>query len=186
MSVSDVIKTADEAFQKAYDHLKGEFGKLRIGRASAALVEDLNVDAYGSAQSLKGVASISIPDAMTISIKPWDKGLIGAIDKAIRESDVGLVPNNNGESILLNIPPLTEERRKELVKVVHKMAEEAKITVRTKRQDAMSKFKSMEKEKEITEDGKTGAEKKLQEKVDAVNGEIDSLAKAKEEEVMTI
>ena len=186
MSVSDVIKTANEAFQKSFEHLKSELGKLRIGRASSALVEDLHVDAYGSSQSLKACASISIPDAITISIKPWDKGLIGAIDKAIRESDIGLMPNNNGESILLNIPPLTEERRRELVKVVHKMAEEAKITIRTKRQDAMSKFKSMEKEKEISEDEKTGSEKKLQEKVDSINDQVDTLAKSKEEEVMKL
>ena len=186
MSVSDVMRTADEAFQKSVEHLKSEFGKLRIGRASAALVEDMNIDAYGSPQSLKAVASISIPDARTISIKPWDKGLIGAIDKAVRESDLGLTPNNNGESILLNIPPLTEERRKELVKVVHKMAEDAKITIRTKRQDAMSKFKTMEKDNEMTEDDRVGSEKKLQEKVDSANREIEELAKSKEAEVMTI
>ncbi len=186
MSVSSVISAAEMEFAKAVEHLKTEFGKLRIGRASAALVEDLNVDAYGSSQSLKGVASISIPDAMTISIKPWDKGLIGAIDKAIRESDVGLTPNNNGESILLNIPPLTEERRRDLVKVVHKMAEETKITIRNKRQDAMQKFKSMEKDNAITEDDRTGAEKRLQEKVDSVNKEIEEAAKAKEAEVMKI
>ncbi|MBT6069245.1 ribosome recycling factor [Candidatus Peregrinibacteria bacterium] len=186
MSVSDIISSTEGEFHKSVEHLKSEFGKLRIGRASAALVEDLNVNAYGSIQSLKGVASISIPDAMTISIKPWDKGLIGAIDKAIRESDVGITPNNNGESILLNIPSLTEERRRELVKVVHKMAEEAKITIRTKRQDAMSKFKNMERDKEITEDDKTGSERKLQEKVDVINKEIEDLAKAKEAEVMKI
>lgn len=186
MSVSETLKTAEEAFAKCFDHLKSEYGKLRIGRASSALVEDLHVEVYGASQSLKAVASVSIPDAMTIAIKPWDKSVIGAIDKAIRESDIGLSPNNNGESILLNIPPLTEERRKELVKVVHKMAEEAKITVRTKRQDAMGKFKNLEKDKVITEDEQTGAEKKLQEKVDAVNSQIESAARAKEAEVMKL
>ena len=186
MSVSSVLSTADEAFQKALEHLKSEFSKLRIGRASAALVEDINVDAYGSSQSLKNVANISIPDAKTISIKPWDKSVMAAVQKAIQDSDIGLTPNNTGESILLNIPPLTEERRKELVKVVYKMAEEAKITVRTKRQDAMSKFKSMEKENEITEDDRKGAEKKLQEKVDTVNKEIEAAAKSKDEDVMTV
>lgn len=186
MSVFETLKTAEDAFAKCTEHLKIEFGKLRIGRASSALVEDLHVEAYGSSQSLKAVASVSIPDAMTISIKPWDKSLIGAIDKAIRESDIGLNPNNNGESILLNIPPLTEERRKDLVKVVHKMAEEARITVRTKRQDAMSKIKTMEKDKVITEDEQKGAENRLQEKVDVINKQIDDLAKGKEGEVMKI
>ena len=186
MSVIATLKTAEEAFAKCLEHLKSEYGKLRIGRASAALVEDLHVEVYGGSQSLKAVASVNIPDAMTISIKPWDKSVIGAIDKAIRESDIGLTPNNNGESVILNIPQLTEERRKELVKVVHKMEEEAKITVRTKRQDAMVKFKNLEKDKAITEDEKTGADKKLQEKVDAVNTQIEALAKSKEAEVMKI
>ncbi|MDP4007974.1 MAG: ribosome recycling factor [Candidatus Peregrinibacteria bacterium] len=186
MSVSETLKTAEEAFAKCFEHLKLEFGKLRIGRASSSLVEDLHVEVYGGSQALKAIASVSIPDAMTISIKPWDKSVIGAIDKAIRESDIGLNPNNNGESILLNIPPLTEERRKELVKVVHKMAEEAKITIRTKRQDAMTVFKNREKDKEISEDERTGAEKKLQDKVDAVNGQIDDLSRAKEVEVMKL
>ncbi len=186
MSVSEILTKAQESFAKAVEHVQGEYGKLRIGRASSALVEDLQVPAYGGNQPLKNVASIGVPDARTISISPWDKSIIAGIEKAIRDSDIGLAPNNNGQSILLNIPPLTEERRKELVKVVHKMSEDAHITVRNQRQEAMSKFKSMEKDDQISEDERTGAEKHLQEKVDEANAKVDELAKKKEEEVMKV
>lgn len=186
MSVQEVNARAKEDFAKAVDHLFNEFSKLRIGRASSALVEDMHIPAYGGSQALKAVASISIPDAKTISISPWDKSLTAVIEKAIRDSDLGLSPNNNGQSILLSIPPLTEERRKDLVKVVHKMAEETRITIRTKRQDAMSKFKNMEKNEEITEDEQKSAEKRLQEMVDEANKKVEEYTKQKEEDVLKV
>ena len=173
----------EQAFDKALAHLQEEFGNLQIGRASAGLVENMNVDAYGAVQPFKAVASISVPDARTISIQPWDKGMLAAIEKAVHDSDLDLTPTNNGTAVILSIPPLTEERRKDLVKVVHRLAEEAKISVRNARHDAIAKFKQND---DMTEDERSGAEKKMQEAVDKVNGEIADLAKKKEEIIMTV
>ncbi len=181
-----VLQKAEEDFAKALAHLQEEFGKLQIGRASAGLVEGLAVEAYGTKQPFKAVASISVPDARTVQIQPWDKTMLGPIEKAVHDSDLDLNPTNNGVAVILSIPPLTEERRKDLVKVVHRLAEEAKISVRNARHDAMGKFKQMEHDGDMTEDDKKGADKKLQEKVDRVNGEVVELSKKKEEAIMTV
>lgn len=186
MSVDNYIIEAKKEFQKATEHLKEEFSKLQIGRASAGLVENLMVEAYGGAQQLKALAQITIPEARTISIKAWDKTLLKSIETAILAANLGLNPNNNGESILLNIPPLTEERRKDLVKLVYKYAEDSKIVVRQARQKAHQKFKDAEKNEEISEDQATGAEKNLQSAVDEVNKTIEELVKKKEQEVLTV
>lgn len=186
MSVDITINEAKQEFLKAVEFLKDEFSKLQIGRASSVLVENIMVEAYGGFQQLKGVAQITIPEARTISIKAWDKTLLKAIETAIIKADLGLNPNNNGESILLNIPPLTEERRKEIVKVVHKLAEESKIVVRQARQKAHQRFKDLENKDEISEDEAASAEKKLQTQVDEVNKTIEDLAKKKESEVLTV
>lgn len=170
----------------ALEHLHSEFSKIQTGRASAALVESLMVDSYGSKVALKSVASISIPDAKTVSIQPWDRGQIPAIEKAIRESSLGLNPQNNGIAIHLNLPPLTEERRKELVKVLHKYAEEARIALRNCRHDVLSQLKEMEKGKEIGEDLLLAKEKEVQKHVDDFNGQIDESVNKKEKEIMTI
>lgn len=184
--IDKVLQQADGEFQKVLDHLKGEYSRMQIGRASAALVEGLTVETYGSRQPLKGVGSVSIPDPKTVQIQPWDKGLLAEIEKAIRNSDLNLSPVNDGVVIRLNIPPLTEERRKDLAKVVSRLAEEARITVRHARQKAHDQLKDMEKKSEITEDQARMSEKKLQEKVDKVNMEIEMLAKNKEKDVMTV
>lgn len=185
-TINEHIDGAVKDFEKAYTHLKSEFAKLQIGRASAALVEGILVDSYGSAQPMKSVANISIPDAKTINIQPWDRSMIAAIEKAIRDANVGLNPNNNGAMVILNIPPLTEERRKDLAKVVGKLAEEAKIGVRTARQAVHNKFKHMKDEGEITEDDLRLGEKKLQERVDEYNKKIEESAKQKEQDIMTV
>lgn len=177
---------AQEGFQKAIAHLKEEFAALQIGRASSSLVENLMVDAYGMTQPLKAVASISVPDGKTVQIQPWDKGMLAGVEKAIRDSELNLNPVNNGVAIILNIPPLTEERRRDLVKIVHRLAEEAKISVRNVRHDAMSTYKRMEGDGEMTEDDRNRSEKQLQEAVDATNKEIADLAKSKEEAIMTV
>ncbi len=180
------IAKADQEFQKALAHLKGEFAKLQIGRASAALVEDIKVEAYGSMQPMKSLASISIPDPKTLQIQPWDRSILGAVERAIQAANLGLNPINDGHFIRVPMPPLTEERRKELGKVVHQMAEQAKITVRNSRGTAHGAFKTLEESKEITEDDRRLAEKHLQEKVDAANKEVEDLAKKKEQDIMTI
>jgi len=184
--VDNVLQQAEAEFKKAFEHLKSEYSHLQVGRASAALVEGLSVDAYGMKQPLKAVGNISIPDPKTIQIQPWDKGLLTEIEKAIRNSDLNLAPVNDGVVIRLNIPPLTEERRKDLAKVVHRLAEEARIAVRHVRQKAHDDLRDMEKNSQITEDQMRGGQKRLQEKVDHINGEIETLAKNKEKDIMTV
>jgi len=184
--MDDLILQAQGEFAKILEHLKGEYARLQIGRASASLVEGVMVDAYGAKQALKGLANISIPDARTIQIQPWDKSLLSAIEKAVQASDLNLNPVNDGVVVRLNLPALTEERRKELVKVVSRMAEEARISVRNIRQKAHDKGKEREKSKQATEDQFKSFQKKLQEKVDAVNLEIEKISKNKENDVLTI
>ncbi len=184
--MSDFIALGEAEMKKIIDHLKTEYSHLQIGRASASLVEGVMVEAYGSMQALKGLAHISVPDAKTIQIQPWDKSVLQAIEKGIMMANLGLNPSNDGIVVRINIPPLTEERRRDLTKVVHKLAEDARISVRHARQGVMDKIKGQEKAKEISEDIAKGLEKKLQEKVDAMNREIETLAKGKEADVMKV
>lgn len=186
MSVEQAISAAELEFKKALSHLKDEFSRLQIGRASSALVEHINVELYGVSQPMKAVANISIPDPRTIQIQPWDKSALAAIEKAIVGIGTGLNPVNDGHVVRINIPPLTEERRVELTKHVKKLAEEAKIAVRNARHEAHNHFKKLKVESELTEDDLFAFEKKLQEKVDSVNKEIEEMTLAKEKDVMTI
>jgi ribosome recycling factor len=186
MSVQNTIASAEDAFSKAVQHLEAEFSRLQIGRASAALVENIKVHAYGSDQPVKAVGNITIPEPRTLMIQPWDKTMLAAIEKGIVGAGIGLNPVNDGNVVRINIPVLTEERRKDLTKRVHQLAEEAKIRVRTARQDAHNAFKRMKTESEITEDDLHDADKKLQTKVDNANSKIDEVAKAKENDIMTI
>lgn len=162
--------------------LQGEYGRLQTGRASASLVEHLNVEAYGSMQPLKNLANISVPEARQIVIQPWDKGVMAAIEKAINTSNLGLNPLNDGLLIRLTIPQLTEERRKEMVKLVGKLAEEARISVRNVRQDALKKIKK----DEVGEDEAKRLEGGIQGQVEKANERIDEIAKKKEEDVMKV
>lgn len=180
------IATAEAEFKKTIEHLKGEYARLQIGRANPSLVENLHIEAYGTKQPLKGLASISVPDPKTLQIQPWDRGVLGAVEKAIQEAGLGLNPINDGRVIRLPMPPLTEERRKELAKVVKQMAENAKISIRNARSVAHGAFKTMEEAKEITEDDRRLGEKHLQEKVDSANKEVEEMMKRKEGEVMTV
>ncbi len=168
--------------RKTIEHLTAEFSRLQIGRASSALVEAIIVDSYGSKQDLKSVASISIPDSKTIQIQPWDKSMLAVIEKAIIIADFGINPVNNGIAIMLNMPPMTEERRKDLVKIVKKIAEEAKVTLRNHRQKTMD----MIKKSDLPEDHQKGEEKKVQVEVDLFNKEIEEVTKKKETDIMTI
>ena len=184
--MADLLQQADVDLKKVIDHLKTEYAHLQIGRASAALVESVMVEAYGQNQPLKALAHISVPDAKTIQIQPWDKGTLQDIEKGIKMANIGLNPSNDGIVIRINIPALTEERRRELTKVVHKLAEDARISVRHSRQAVMDKIKGQEKSKEISEDMAKGLEKKLQVGVDAMNKEIESCSKNKEADIMKV
>jgi len=181
-----LLKHLEDNLKKIQEHLGGEFIGLQIGRASSALVERLMVNSYGTMQPLKAVASVSVPDAKTVQIQPWDKNNLKAIENAIQISDLGLTPQNDGLVIRINVPELTEERRKELTKIIGKMEEEAKIAVRNVRQEVMTTAKNMEKNNEITEDQLEVLEKKIQELVDKMNEAMEHSAKAKEEDIMKI
>jgi ribosome recycling factor len=169
------------ATENVLSHLRGEFAKLQTGRANAALVEHIEVDAYGQKQQLRTVAGISVADARTIVIQPWDRSVIQAIEKALQQVDLGSSPVNDGVVIRINLPPMTEERRSHLKKVVSTLAEEAKITIRKHRQEAQDKIK-VEKD----EDVKETLLEQLQKAVDDANARITDLSKKKEEEVMKI
>jgi ribosome recycling factor len=186
MNFSELLTAADAQLKKSIEHLCTELASLQIGRASASLVEGLNIEVYGAQQPLRNVANISIPDPKTLFIEPWDKANLTAIEKAIRDSSLGLNPNNDGLRIALNIPPLTEERRLELTKLVGEFAENGKISVRRVREDARKKAKAAKENDEISEDEEKLFDKKLQEKVDVINAEIEKHAKQKEAEMLKI
>ena len=175
-----------QQLQKAVQHLKSEFMGLQIGRASAALVEEIQIESYGSLMALKASANISCPDSKTVKIEPWDKSLFGAIEKAILASSLGLNPQNMGTYLLLPIPPLTEERRKQIVKLVHEMAEQCKISIRQVRQEALKDIKHQKDDKAISEDEYKKKEKDIQEQIDQTNKEIEGLTGKKEKEVLTV
>lgn len=174
------------AFEKVVSFLEKDLASVRTGRASTALVESLKVEAYGSAQELKNMAAISIPDAQTVQIEPWDAGVVGEIEKAIMESGIGITPSTAGKTIRLAIPPLTEETRKNLVKVIGKKVEEARISVRNVRDEVKKDIEALEKAKEVSEDERY----QMQEQLDTLTGEynekIAGLGSAKEEEVMKV
>lgn len=186
MSVQGAISKAVEEFHKAIEHLKQEFAHLQIGRASSGLVENIGVDVYGVSQPIKNIANISIPDPRTIQIQPWDKSNLVPIEKAIVGIGTGLNPMNDGNFIRIPIPPLTEERRKEICKQVGKLSEDARIAVRGSRQDAHNHFKKLKADSEITEDDWHTADKDLQKKVDETNDKIAEMARVKEQDIMTI
>ena len=178
-SVSEAIAQ----FKNTLEFLSKEFSTIQVGRASSSLVEGIQVEVYGAKQPLKNMAQIAIPDPRSIAITPWDKTALEAIEKAVQESSLGISPVNDGVCIRINIPPLTEETRKQRVKVVHEKAENAKVAIRQGRHTAMEKIK---KDEELSEDEEKRAEKELQEEVDKINKEIDEHTKKKEEEVMKV
>ena len=171
---------------KTLAHFKVELGKFQLGRASVNLVEDIQVEAYSSFQPIKGLANVSVKDAHTLFIQPWDKAIIKDIEKAIQTSNIGINPQNDGYNIILRVPPTTEERRKELVKKVSIMTEEAKIQIRNMRVHAKKRLEKQKEDNVISEDELKSWEKKLQDKVDFLNIEIDKLAKDKEKQIMEV
>jgi ribosome recycling factor len=182
----ELIEESRKEFEKSIEHFKEELNQLRTGRASTALVESVMVDYYGNKSPLKQVASITIPEPRTIAISPWDKSQLASIEKAIRESQLNLNPNNDGQVIRVNIPALTEERRKELVKVLNQKAEEARISIRKHRETTWEEIQNLEKAGTIGEDDKFAGKDKLQEVVDEYNKKIEEIRQKKEEEILTV
>jgi len=182
----EIKRNAVEHMKKTIEHLNHELSRIRTGRASPALLDTVKVDYFGTMSPLKHVANISIPDPKTILIQPFQPNMLQNIEKAILASDLGLTPNNDGHVIRLPIPQLTEERRKDVLKIVRKHGEEAKIAVRNIRRDAIEKLRASEKAHEISEDDRHRGEKEMQELTDEYVAKIDEIVKAKEEEVMTV
>ena len=186
MEIKEIISREEARMDKTIESLKHEFANVRTGRAHTSLLDSVMVDYYGAPTPINQVANVSAPDPRMILIAPWDKTMIGAIEKAILTSDLGLNPNNDGESIRLAIPQLTEERRKELVKVVSKKAEDAKVAVRNIRRDANDAIKKEEKAKTITEDVSKDGQEQVQKLTDKKIKVIDELRDTKEKDVMSV
>ena len=181
--LNEITTEAEDGMKKAVEAFKRELAKVRTGRASPAMLDGIRVDYYGTPTPVNQVATVTVVDARMISVKPWEKTMVGAIDKAIRASDLGLNPVPDTDQVRLPIPPLTAERRRDLVKSVKKMTEEAKVAVRAARRDAMDMLKDGEKDKEITEDERKTGEKKVQDLTDRYVASIDELEKGKEKEI---
>ncbi len=172
-----------QLMDKAVDFLKSEFSKLRVGRASISMVEGVKVDVYGSAMTLKEVAALATPDARTITISPWDRGVIAEIERGVLAANLGLTPINDGKLIRINLPPLTEDRRKDFVKQIKKYGEDAKVAIRNLRRDANEATKA---QKELSEDGIRQKQDEVQKLTDKYIAEVDRLVEVKSNEVMTI
>jgi len=183
---NDIINKRKDDLEKAIEHFKNELDKIRTGRANPALVEGLMVDYYGVKTPLKQIASINTPEPRQIVIQPWDRGALVAIETAIRESDLNLNPNNDGALIRVNIPMLTEDRRKDMVKILNQKAEDGRIAIRSIREDNWRDIQDMERKGEISEDDKFKGKEKLQEIVDEYNKKIEEIRAKKENEIMTV
>ncbi len=184
--IKELLEDAKRRMDKSVKAFQNEIAKVRTGRASVALVDSIKVDYYGSLMPLNQMATITVADARLIVIQPWDPSAIGAIEKAIQRSDLGLSPTNDGKVIRLSVPPLTEERRKELVRLVRKMAEEARVAVRNIRRDTLDDLKELKKEGEISEDDFYRAQDQLQKITDEHISKIDKILEEKEKDIMTI
>jgi len=182
------VKFADveDHMKKAIDAVRRDFNTIRTGRANSSLLDKITVEYYGSETPLKQLANISTPDSTTIQIQPYDRSSMNAIEKAISLSDIGLTPNNDGSSIRLNIPPLTSDRRKELVKLAAKYAEAGKVSIRNIRRDGVDTVKKQEKDKEISEDQARDTQDKIQKLTDKYIAEVEKVLAEKEKDIMTV
>ncbi len=186
MSIADIKKTAETKMAKSIEALKSELQKIRTGRAHPGILDQVHVDYYGSPVPISQVANVSLLDARTISVQPWEKGLGAKIEKAIRESDLGLNPSAQGDLLRVPMPALTEERRKDLTKVVRHAGEEAKIAVRSVRREANEQLKKLLKDKAVSEDDERRAQDEVQRLTDGTIAQIDKLVQGKEAEVMAV
>ena len=186
MDKESVLLDSEDRMDKALGALDRDFSRLRTGRASTGLVDNIKVDYYGTPTPISQLASVAIPDSRTITIQPWDRGAFAGVEKAILKSDLGLTPVNDGKIIRISIPPLTEDRRKELGKLARKSGEEAKVAVRNIRRDAMDKFKAMKKAGELTEDDQKKLEEETQKLTDKYVKLIDDTCADKNKEIMEV
>lgn len=184
--VDDVLSDTESGMKKAMDAFKRDLGKVRTGRANLSLLDGVKVDYYGSPTPVSQVATLNVADARLITVKPWDKSMIPAIDKAIRAADLGINPVADSELVRLPIPPLTQERRKELVKLVKKMSEDARVAVRAARRDGNDLLREAEKSKDISEDESKQGQKRIQDLTDRYVSLVDDVATAKEKEILEL
>ncbi|HJV65573.1 MAG TPA: ribosome recycling factor [Geomonas sp.] len=184
--IKDVIANMNVRMDKSVEALRKDFQRIRTGRASTSLLDEIRVDFYGNPSPLNNVATLAVPEARTITIQPWDNKMIAPIEKAILNSNLGLTPANDGKLIRLTLPPLTEERRKDIVKGLKKDAEESKVAVRNIRRDAIDELKKLEKDKQISEDELKRAEKEVQDFTNSHVAKIDEVVAHKEKEVMEV
>ncbi|MCB1215597.1 MAG: ribosome recycling factor [Deltaproteobacteria bacterium] len=181
-----VLKQAESGMEKSLSALRAELSKVRTGRASTSLLEDVQVEYYGSPTPINQVATLSAPEPRLLTVSPWDASVIPLIEKAIVASDLGLTPSNDGKLIRIPIPALTEERRKDLVKLVKKYGEEAKVAVRHHRREAMDKLKKLEKDKELSEDDGKRLEEKIQKLTDSFVSKVDQILEKKEKDILEV
>jgi len=186
MSVADIKKGAEQKMQRSIDAFKNDLSKIRTGRAHTGLLDHIQVDYYGSPVPISQVANLTLVDARTIGVQAWEKKMVPVIEKAIRESDLGLNPATHGDLIRVPMPPLTEERRRELTKIVKSEGETAKVAVRNLRRDANEQLKKLVKDKEISEDDERRGSDDIQKLTDKFVAEIDKLVQTKEGEIMTV
>ena len=186
MDRDELLLDAEDRMEKALVALERDYGKLRTGRATTGLVEDIKVNYYGTPTPIKQLASVAVPDSRTVTIQPWDRGAFSLVEKAILKSDLGLTPMNDGKLIRIAIPPLTEERRKELSKVAKKYTEDAKVAIRNIRRDVNDALKKLEKDKVLSEDELKKAMDDIQKLTDSYVAKSDAKASAKEKEIMEI
>ena len=184
--IDELLKDAEDRMGKSVESSRGELATVRTGRASPHLLDRISVDYYGSQTPLKQLANVATSDARLLTVTPYDKGSIGEIEKAIQESDVGLTPSNDGNVIRLQIPELTEERRREMVKVVHGVAEDGRVAIRNIRRDTMQDLRDLKKEGEAGEDDERRAEAALQKQTDEAIAEIDAALEGKEQEILEV
>ena len=184
--IADIKKSAEDKMKKTLETLKTDLGKVRTGRAHTGLLDHVTVDYYGTPTPITGVANVTLLDARTIGVTPWEKKMASAVEKAIRDSDLGLNPSTVGETVRVPMPALTEERRRDLIKVVHKEAESARVAVRNIRRDANNHLKDLLKQKKVAEDDERRAQDDVQKLTDRFVADIDKLVAEKEKEVMTV
>src|SRR3989440_3960792 len=184
--VAEIFDDAERRMKKAVEALRQDLGGIRTGRASSALVERIHVDYYGAPTPINQVASITVPEARLLVIQPWDRKLLTDIEKAIQKSDLGINPSNDGQVIRLSIPPMNEERRREMVKTLHKKLDEHKVAIRNVRRDAQDKLRDREKKKEITEDELKRSSERLQKLTDRYIDEMEKVGKTKELEILEV
>jgi ribosome recycling factor len=183
---ADLLSDAEKRMQKAVEALKQDIGSIRTGRASSSLVERITIDYYGAPTPINQVATVTVPEARLLVIQPWDRKMLVDIEKAIQKSDLGINPNNDGLVIRLNIPPMNEERRRDLVKTLHKKLDEHKVAVRNIRRDVQDKLRDREKKKEVSEDELKRSAERLQKLTDRFIDEMDKVGKKKEQEILEV